>query len=267
MLRRFFSHQPISGTGNEVLLSGSEAHHLLNVLRAQVGERVTVFDGRRGEYTAEIVETSRRVVRLLVAEFLDVDRELSFPLHLAVAMPRGDRQDWLVQKAVEVGVTRIIPWQTERSVAHPNDKTLKRFSRVVIEASKQCRRNRLMEISAPRALQELIAGEPTGTRFLAHAGPQSSSLADAVNQTSLARTHSDGIHLGIGPEGGFSDPEVQLALDNGWQSVGLGSQHYALRRPRLWRQHTLRCFSPIVQRADLGRRYPILLTYRLRCAG
>ena len=190
--------------------------------RAQPGARVCVFDGRGGEYQAEVVKLERRVARLAVIDFEDVDRELPFRLQLAVAMPRGDRQDWLTQKAVEVGVTQLIPWQTERSVARPNAKTLKRFSRGVIEASKQCRRNRLMDIVAPVDFGSFVATAWPGPRLLAHAGPAAISLLELVGQFPNQSLEDSGIQLGIGPEGGFTDGEVQLAADHGWQAVRLG---------------------------------------------
>ena len=147
MSRRFFSEQLI--LTDSVQLSGPEAHHLIHVMRAKVADPVILFDGTGAEFAASIEAIGRRDVTLRVQSRAAVDRELPFALVLAVALPRGDRQEWLVQKAVELGVTRLVPWQTERSVARPNDKSLERLRRTVIEASKQCGRNRLMEISAP----------------------------------------------------------------------------------------------------------------------
>ena len=107
LLRRFFSDVPL-GTG-AVWLQGDEAQHLLKILRAQVDDEVLLFDGGGAEYLARIVTCERHRAELELLERREVDRELSFSLQLGVALPKGDRQKWLVEKCVELGVTSITP--------------------------------------------------------------------------------------------------------------------------------------------------------------
>ena len=98
-----------------------------------------------------------------------VNRELPFDLTLGVALPKGDRQKWLVEKAVELGVTRIVPLRTRRGVAQPVEQALVRLRRAVIEASKQCGRNRLLQIDQPRAWPDFVADAADAPcRLLAH---------------------------------------------------------------------------------------------------
>src|SRR5262245_908029 len=125
MSHRFFCQQPPSAAG--AILEGAEAHHLLNVMRLAVGDEVTLFDGSGREVTARIRRAARDRVELDVVEKSAVDRELPFELVLGVALPKGDRQRWLVEKSVELGVTRLVPLQTHRGVAQPAASALERL--------------------------------------------------------------------------------------------------------------------------------------------
>ena len=117
MSDRFFSSQPI--TTERVTLDGPEAHHLLHVMRAVAGVPLTLFDDSGAEFAA-IVETVRRSeVIVRIVERRDVNRELPFDLTVGVALPKGDRQKWLVEKLTELGVTTLVPLITERCVAQP----------------------------------------------------------------------------------------------------------------------------------------------------
>jgi 16S rRNA (uracil1498-N3)-methyltransferase len=220
MSERFFLADPI--TTSRVMLDGAEAHHLLHVMRASVGDHVTLFDASGAEFTA-IVEILRRSdVELRVTTRREVDRELPFFLTLGVALPKGDRQKWLVEKLTELGVTTLVPLITERSVAQPNENAIERLERSVIEGSKQCGRNRLMKIAAPQAWsdwlsQSAIPNPKSGTearRLIAH--PSGSPLSE-LDPSQAAATY-----LTIGPEGGLTDAEVAAAVEAGWTPVSLG---------------------------------------------
>ena len=155
MSSRFYTADSIQN--DRVGLVEEQAHHLLHVLRIKAGQEVTVFDGSGTEATARVESLNKREVQLEILQRRAVDRELPIELTLAVAIPKGDRQKVLVEKLVELGVTALVPITTERSVAQPNDKALGRLRKSVIEASKQCERNRLMQIESPRTFAELVA--------------------------------------------------------------------------------------------------------------
>ena len=218
MARRCYSETPIDG--DHATLDGSEAHHLLHVLRAALGTEVTLFDGSGCEFDAEVTACKRSMVELEITARREVDRELPHPLVLGVALPKGDRQRWIVEKSVELGVTRLVPLVTERSEKQGGDK----LSRYVVEASKQCGRNRLMEIAEPvRWSDWLGSGELVGgvsdaesRRWVAHptgARPTVARLAQSLPTL-----------LTIGPEGGLSDAEVEAAVAAGWEVIGLGER-------------------------------------------
>ena len=215
---RYFVETPI--TGGEARLEGVEAHHLAGVMRARPGQPVTLFDGTGAEFDARVEKVSRSTVDLTVVARFDVDRELSRQITLAVALPKGDRQRWLVEKATELGVARLVPLITARSVAQPVAAALARLRRTVIEASKQCGRNRLMEIGEPAAFGNYVHQAATDAeRWIA----QPRDAAGDEHHVRLAM-HSRELIFAIGPEGGFTDDEVRAALDAGFSALDLGSR-------------------------------------------
>ena len=227
MSRRYFSQIDI--TTDEVCLSGPEAHHLIHVMRAGIGAEVMLFDGTGREFLARVVRVGRGEVQLAILAQEKVDRELTMELALGITLPKGDRQKWLVEKLVELGVTRLFPLVTERSVARPLPAVLERLQRTVVEASKQCGRNRLMEIAAPQHWPAFVeAASGFEHRWLAHparerAAGNSSCRPSAIPAPQAEPRRPAGpIVLAIGPEGGFTDKEVGLAAAAGWQFVDLG---------------------------------------------
>ena len=256
MSRRVFSENPIS-PASVVAIGDSEAHHLLHVLRVRPGDALTLFDGAGGEFAGEVVGKSRNTVDVQVGERLPVERELPFALTLAAPLPKGDRARWLIEKAVEIGVARLVPLQTERSEAGAT-KGGDKLQRYIVEASKQCGRNRLLEIAPAAAWGEWLAADPPPWQGGARGGPahacleNSSPGAEPPSESPLTQplpagersrscrrwvAHPGGVALGeaarqplaptllaVGPEGGFTDAEIAAAVDAGWDVIGLGPQ-------------------------------------------
>lgn len=232
MSERFYRDEPIHG--DRATLADQEAHHLLHVMRLKAGARVTLFDGGGAEFDAEVTCCGRREVELAVLARHEIDRELPAPLVVAVAMPKGDRQRWLVEKLTELGATALVPIVTERSVAKLSDSNLAKLRRVVIEASKQCRRNRLMAITEPydwrRLLEHEVAAQvapPRGIncRVLAHPEPRAgAALQPSSGPPELASdvVGDTAVTLAIGPEGGFTDEEVAEACKHSFSVQPLG---------------------------------------------
>ncbi len=115
MSERFFFEAPIEST--EVVLTGDDAHHALHVMRHIVGDQIVLFDGSGREFTATIHSIAKHTATLLIGDVREVSRELPGRLEIAVALPKGDRQRLLIEKCVELGVTRLIPLATDRGIA------------------------------------------------------------------------------------------------------------------------------------------------------
>ncbi|MGO8688567.1 MAG: 16S rRNA (uracil(1498)-N(3))-methyltransferase [Thermoguttaceae bacterium] len=214
MSQRYFVETPI--TADRAVLSGPEAHHLIHVMRLPAGATVTLFDGSGCEFAARIEHVRHAEVELGILARAEVDRELPRRLVLGVALPKGDRQKWLVEKAVELGLGRLVPLETARSVARPTGQALARLRRTVIEASKQCGRNRLLEIALPQCWAEFVAAaDGNSLRLFAHPHADKKS-------TGLRASGAGGVMLAVGPEGGFTDEEAAQAVAAGWQQVDLG---------------------------------------------
>lgn len=224
MARRFFSSEDIEPP--RATIRGSEAHHLLHVLRLGVGDAVQLFDGSGIEYQARIEAVSRQTVDCLIEGQQPANRELDVELHVGVAAPKGDRSRWLIEKAVELGVHTLVPLHCERSVVQLRSTSLSRLRKAVIEASKQCGRNRLMEISEPvSCVNWLTAGEGDAMRLMAHPDEAGCPLHAVDADRSVHK-----VMIAIGPEGGFSEAEVRTGVSQNWQLISLG--------PRLLRVET-----------------------------
>ncbi|MFO0798752.1 MAG: RsmE family RNA methyltransferase [Gemmataceae bacterium] len=210
MADRFYTPDALSP--GEYVLTGPEAHHLATVRRFGPGDRVVLFNGDGADHPAEVVATDRKRTHLLVHPAVPVDRELPFQLEIAAALPKGDRGDYLVEKLTELGVSRFTPLLTERTIVEPKEARLEKLRHTVIEASKQCGRNVLMR----------VAPLTTWAAFLASADllPQRQILHTTGERMALGPASAGGVVIAVGPEGGFTDAEVEAA--KGWVRVGLG---------------------------------------------
>jgi 16S rRNA (uracil1498-N3)-methyltransferase len=214
MSERFYVSFPL--TTGDVQLDGPEAHHLANVSRMRPGDEVILFNGDGQQYHSRVQSVAKKHVMLTVERVAEPVRELPFRLEVAVPLPKGDRGQFLVEKLTEIGVAVYTPLQTQRSVVHPSDAKMDKLQRYVIEASKQCCRNTLMTIG-PLAKWDVYADQAaqSSRRWLAHPGGQS------LSELRGGRAGND-VAIAIGPEGGWTDDEVEQARQNGWGIVDLG---------------------------------------------
>jgi 16S rRNA (uracil1498-N3)-methyltransferase len=214
MSERFFlTTAPQGGTA---VLDGDEARHLARVLRAKVGDTVTLFDGRGSAWQATVANLGRDRVTLDLGPTLPTTPRPAVPVTLAVALPKGDRQKWMVEKLTELGVSRLVPLITTRGVAEATDSARSRLERGVIEACKQCGRDTLMEIGAASSISDLLATVPSHTRTLLadpHGRPPEAVLAAGPTAAILVL---------VGPEGGFTAEEVSAAEAAGCDRVTFG---------------------------------------------
>jgi 16S rRNA (uracil1498-N3)-methyltransferase len=214
MVDRFYCS--LMPSGDTALLEGTEAHHLSRVLRKAKGERIEIFDGHGHFAQAEIQAVSKKTVELKILERSFSQKPIG-EVVLATAIPKGDRFRWLVEKAVELGVDRLVPLLTERSVVKPGEGKRDKMEQVVIEACKQCRRDYLMEVSDPKTWPVFLkeCQSQSAPAFIAH--PEGAVLRDVFPSAFPAR-----VVFIVGPEGGFTDEEIHEATRSGATAVGLG---------------------------------------------
>jgi 16S rRNA (uracil1498-N3)-methyltransferase len=215
MADRFFSSAALRV--GEFVLEGAEAHHLASVRRFEPGDRVVLFDGSGVEAEAEILSTSKKSAVVMVLTVREVDRELVAPVVVASAVPKGDRADFLIEKLVELGTTRWIPLITTRSVVVPKEGKEDKWQRAVIEASKQCGRNRLMQIDPPTPWARCVRENfDCPSRWILH--------TEGVERETVVATGPGGVIVAIGPEGGWAEDEVTAARQSGWKTFSLGAR-------------------------------------------
>ena len=206
-------------SGLQLTVTGSAGNHIARVLRLRVGDALTLFNGQGGEYGASIEEIRRDTVVVTVLEHREMERESPFPLVLVQGISRGERMDWVVQKATELGVTRIVPIFTERSVVQLDERQAERkvqhWLSIAIAACEQSGRNRVPQIDLPVGLYEFLeqGSAPTLAILL--------SPAAALGLGDLPATAAGACVL-IGPEGGLADVEQEAALRAGYTAVRLG---------------------------------------------
>jgi 16S rRNA (uracil1498-N3)-methyltransferase len=212
--------------GTVVSLPAGAARHV-QVLRLQPGDVLTLFDGRGGEYDARVEHMGRQDVRVQIGEHHATEREAAIAVHLVTGMPANERMDWLVEKATEIGVQRLTPIMTERSVLRLQgeraDKKLAHWQSIVVASSEQCGRNRLMSVdpvcTLPQWLRELPS-QAVSVRAVLSLSSSAHPLGQAYAQQPLGTPWL----LVSGPEGGLSPAEESLLRDIGCLPVSLGSR-------------------------------------------
>lgn len=214
MSQRFYCPDPPEG--KRFWLRRDEARHLARVSRHGPGDLVELFDGQGFATVARVVAVGSDRVEL-EAEGPPLPAVVPpCRLTLATAIPKGDRFDWLVEKATELGVRRLIPLITERSVVDPRGSKLDRLRRTVVEACKQCRRSDLMALDPPRRWSELREAAESG------GGSRLIALQSGLRPGGWPVLAAGGeVLLAVGPEGGFTANEVERAMEDGWVPIRL----------------------------------------------
>lgn len=211
----------------QVSIVGEDAHHVARSLRMAVGEQITVCDTEGREYLCEI--TSFDGDAEVLAKILSVSESENEPpiyIRLFQALPKGDKLDTIIQKAVECGASEIIPFQSERCVVRikdaAEDRKTERRRRIAVEAAKQCRRSRLPEVSAAVSFNEAIELATASELCLfCYEGEGTQPLGRILREReALPRS----VSIVVGSEGGFSEAEARAAAEKGATMTGLGKR-------------------------------------------
>jgi 16S rRNA (uracil1498-N3)-methyltransferase len=225
-LSRFFIDAPLSLGEHE--LPEAQAHYIGRVLRMAEGDALQLFDGSGQEYRGQLLEVGKKRVRVQLDEQFAGQVESSLSIHLGQGLSRGERMDWAIQKATELGVTEITPIVSERCEVRLKDeradKRLAHWRQIAVSACEQCGRSRVPVIHAPLVLSDWLKQSNAELKLVLH--PVAKPLVSHAKPASLAFL--------IGPEGGLTDSEVDQAKAAGFHAARLG--------PRVLRTET----APVV---------------------
>ena len=221
-MRRFFAPQKLA-VGQSAVLSGSDAAHISRVLRLKTGDVIAVFDGKGHAYECRLETVAPDGVTVTVVKAIPSRAEPGVHITFAQAMLKSKKMDTLIRMATELGISRWVPFFSERSVPTPDKKPmaarLDRWNKISREALKQCGRERFMDISAPVAMNEMLAMGRSCDRKIIFWECESGAEGQVVPapEGSVER-----VIVVVGPEGGFSAGEVEKAKSLGYATASLG---------------------------------------------
>ena len=224
---RIYTDQPLY-PDREVLLPEQAGEHVARVLRLERGHPLILFNGDGREYDASLATLAKRAVTATVTCVRDADRETPLQLTLAQGIARGEKMDWILQKATELGVTRIVPIVTERTEIKLDEERAERrlahWSSVIAGACEQSGRNRLPEIELPQRLDRWLGALGDAPALRLALLPNGDSTLHKLPQM------DNGAMLVVGPEGGLSETDASMLTQSGFVGLRLG--------PRILRTET-----------------------------
>lgn len=212
---RIYIDQPL-GENQIIDLSRETSHYLSRVLRLPEQAVLRVFNGEGGEYRAKINTISKNAVSLAIGEHSPIDNSSPLHIHLGIGLSKGERMDFVVQKATELGVSEISLLTSERTEVKlkgdRQDKRVAHWQKVAISACEQCGNNRVPTIHAPQSFHEWVSACPEPVKLIMQPG----------TNKAFEQQQPDSVALLVGPEGGFSEHEIQMAEQAGFGAITLG---------------------------------------------
>ncbi|RLA55765.1 MAG: 16S rRNA (uracil(1498)-N(3))-methyltransferase [Gammaproteobacteria bacterium] len=244
---RIYTGQELRGN-TRIALEPRPSAHIARALRMREGDKLTLFNGEGGEYLAAIAAIDKKKVVVTTGAHQARELESGLHIHLGIAVSRGDRMDWMVQKATELGVGALTPLFTERTevklTGERAAKKIHHWQQIAISACEQCGRNRVPSIDALQDIGDWLASTVAERKFVLH------HRADSIGG---AGDKPASIALLVGPEGGLSDQEISAAEQAGFQSLRLG--------PRVLRTETAPLAAIAILQAHWGdMQLPVVLS-------
>ena len=230
---RFFIENPLAPEQTTYEINGDEARHIASVLRMSPGDGLTLCDGNRTDYTARITAIDRATVTVEILDRCPSDTESPVEIVLFQGLPKSDKLDEIIQKSVELGVSRVVPMSCERSVARVDakdaDRKVERWQKIALAAAKQCGRGQIPDVAWPTSFRRVVEDCKTfDLALIPWESEREQSLRSALEgaapalHAKIASGQRPRIAILIGPEGGFSLAEIDLALAAGIVPVTLG---------------------------------------------
>lgn len=219
-MQRFFSSNI-----NEI--TGSDARQIQKVLRSKTGDKLIVCDGTTKSYLAEISDIKKDSISINIKKELHEDTEPKVKITLAQCLPKGSKIDYIIQKSVELGVFDIIPVSSERSISRiegKEDKKKERWQKISKEAAEQSGRQIIPQIHSPISFDNLLSKQNYDLKLIPWELEKKNHLRNVLKSVGTGRDLSLRIMVVIGPEGGFSQDEINKAKSSGFTSISLGKR-------------------------------------------
>lgn len=217
-LKRYTAQVPL-GEGCLVSIEGPEHNHIANVMRHQKGDKVILLNGDGYDYTAEIIAITKKRAQLQVLSKEKNHRHTHIRLAMLCALLKGDAGDWQAVKLSELGAHLLIPFVSKNCVVRGGSNRAERLRRAALESSKQCKRAVPMEVTEIMGFNvALDSVEDYNIKIIAYEGERKATLKEALSGVERGIS----VAVAIGPEGGFAEEEVSLALQKGFKPVTLG---------------------------------------------
>jgi 16S rRNA (uracil1498-N3)-methyltransferase len=238
-MRRMYVSVPLA-EGAAVALEGAVAHRIARVLRLRLGERIALFDGSGLEAVGELVRVSPSRAEARIVAIRPGLPEPAVRVTLCQSVVKGERFEWALEKGTEIGVARFVPLLAQRNVARPAaGAKLERWRRIVIEAAEQCGRCVVPDVAAPATIADALAAlQPPA--IVPYEGERETGLRAALD----ALGRPEALTILVGPEGGFTQEEIERAVSRGVRPVSLG--------PRILRSETAGIVAATLALAHLG---------------
>jgi 16S rRNA (uracil1498-N3)-methyltransferase len=223
-MKRFYFPEKIAAQ-KEIAISGSDARHMVKVLRLKPGDNIVVFDGYGADYDAEIVSISPDRVMVFILRKCPARPESRARITVAQALLKGKKMDTLIRQVTELGIARWVPFTAERSVPRPNQKRskdrLERWQTLVKESLKQSRRSAFTEVSPIISYQEVLTLGQAHQVKIVFWENETEPLENVIH---TYPADSRNICIVLGPEGGFAEKEIETARSMGFKTASLGSR-------------------------------------------
>lgn len=227
--------------GEIITISGEDFHHIKNVLRKRLGDTLTVSDGKGFEFKVSIKRVYTDCIEACVEEVFECDSESNLKLTLYQGLPKSDKMELIIQKCVELGVSRMVPVSTNRCVVKLDAETAKkkiaRWQKIAFEAAKQSNRGVVPTVELPMTLEEAVKASKSAQLSIIPYENEEASLREAIHGGRRLKGANGELDSNIfeaavfiGPEGGFEETEIEFARENGVKPVSLG--------PRILRTET-----------------------------
>jgi 16S rRNA (uracil1498-N3)-methyltransferase len=218
---QFFIKASDITSGKKCIIKGEDFHHLKNVRRTKIGDLIDLRSDDGIVYKGRIREVNLDSIKAEIIErVMEVSRKTDLFLTIYISILKGKVFELALQKAVEVGVNKIIPIITERTIPTLGNKEAKktRWQKIAENAAKQCMRKGIPVVDDILSFKEAVVNDSSGVKIIAHTEENGKNLKEYLSN----KNRNEYISLMIGPEGGFSDREITLAKDNGWDQVLFG---------------------------------------------